>query len=257
MRLHPRPSSPTITFPSPFAFQNSQPPSSNFSILLRSRLARPLLATIALLSIYRLLSASFSFSDQQTIAKSNLHQEEADFGRIDQAEGGRIVTFGSYLDELYVTLEKKEGKRERSLCLTVSNRHLVHSTTAVLAHFVESLNKDRLDGPEDPKGPGSEREVVLVALCADLECLEESARRKWRAYGGYRLTKPSESSSIDWLKLSGIVDALRAGFDVLYVDPDLVFTRDPRQLLEKAFEASDLVATKDPRNASSGSIGTS
>jgi len=155
------------------------------------------------ITLHRLLLSEFSKARETTVAKSILNKEESDFGRIDQVEGGRTVTFGSYLDELYVALEKKEGKRERLLWLTILNRHVVHSTTAVLAHFIESLDEDRPEGLEDRKGPGREGEVVLVVLCADAECLEESARKNWRAYGGYRLMNPTEASTIDWIKLSG------------------------------------------------------
>lgn len=203
MRLHPRPSSPTITLPPPFALTHG-PPSSNFSRLSRSRLARLLLAILLVISLHRLLLSNFSEPDQKNIVKSNLNdQEESDFGSIDQVEGGRTVTFGSYLDELYERQKGNEGQREQLLWLTISNRHLVHSTTAVLAHFVESLNEDRPEGLEDRKGPGREGEVVLVVLCADAKCLEESARKNWRAYGGYRLMNPTEASTIDWIKLSG------------------------------------------------------
>ncbi|GAA6061968.1 hypothetical protein JCM10212_005212 [Sporobolomyces blumeae] len=210
-----------------------------------------ILAAVVLLG-YQIV---YRFSPSASTSFNLVVPVEDDFGTVGQVEGGRKTTFRSYLQSLDEDGLPEQVSR-RHLWLTVSDRNLARSTTPVLEAFVDTLILQRRQNAtlaEDEHARAYEQ-VQLIVLCGDAWCLEESVRRNWAAYGGYRLTKPDGVGINEWMKLSGILDALHAGEDVVFVDPSIFLIQDPYPFLDPARDSSDMIVAETPLSAGSNLV---
>ncbi|GAA5881371.1 hypothetical protein JCM1840_004869 [Sporobolomyces johnsonii] len=219
--------------------------SSGKSALLRSRTARILFGCCLVILVYQLfVSRPAPPASPRLPADFGLPDDRFADGEIGHVEGGRTITFKTYLN----ALAKQTGEEAPHLWLTVADRHTIHSATPVLDYFVKDLNvKRRLEGIGG-------RSTALVVLCADDVCMEQCATRPFLCYGGYRNTRHWRLTPRVWTKLSGIIDSLTSGRDVLFVDPDVVLNSDPYPALEPAMDAVDLIALENATNTASGQI---
>ncbi|GAA6057295.1 hypothetical protein JCM3770_001703 [Rhodotorula araucariae] len=166
------------------------------------------------------------------LAEGSVDPVSKEYG-VPQVEPGRTITFRSYLDAvLGPTASDSVAHTIGQLWLTAADHASVTTWAAKLAARVAAMNEDR---PEHAR-------VVIVALCGDSECLQECRRRDWRCYGGFQRTKPPKQGIRAWMQVSGIVDVLASGRDVLYVHPGVAVLDDPLPDVSAASQAADLVA---------------
>ncbi|GAA5969373.1 hypothetical protein JCM11641_008094 [Rhodosporidiobolus odoratus] len=225
----------------------SRRPLTNAAIL-QSKVARAILAAALLLMGLR-ASGWFQASSRE---KANLAVRDEilnpDFqpSEIGQVERGRVITFRSYLKSKVVSSDSGEVPR---LWLTVADRRTIRTAAPALEYRVRQLNVQRRNG-----GLGG-RKTSLVVLCADKECLDQcQVRQAFSCYGGYANTKPLRMGIKPWMQMSGMIDALETGHDVLFIDSDAALIGDPFPVLEPAMDAVDLIAVENATNALTGHL---
>ncbi|GAA5939901.1 hypothetical protein JCM1841_000522 [Sporobolomyces salmonicolor] len=250
-----------LLLPRPVVGSSSSSPKS---ALLRSPIARIFFGCCLVVLVYQLFVSSHEPpAGPRLPADFALLDDRFADGEIGHVEGGRTVTLKTYLK----ALNKPTGEEVPHLWLTVADRHTIHSVTPVLDYFVKDLNvRRKLEGMRG-------KSTALVILCADDSCMEECARRPFLCYGGYRNTRHWRLTPRVWTKLSGIIDSLNSGRDVLFIDADVVLNRraspsvlhsatdidpclhsDPYPVLESAMDAVDIIALENATNTASGQI---
>ncbi|GAA5889159.1 hypothetical protein JCM6882_009759 [Rhodosporidiobolus microsporus] len=220
--------------------------------LLRSRYGKVAFVGLLLVLTVKIGGWLRPSDSHSTLSKRDepLHQQQqpllTPFDELQRLEQGRGIPFHTFLNSKATLGE--EG-RSPHLWLTTADRRTILSAASFLEHRVRQLNLERSSG-----GLGGRR-TSLVILCADEECLEECRMRQtFACYGGYQEGRPEIPRAAAWMKLSGIIDALDSGRDVLFVDPDAVVNGDPSPVLEPAMAAVDLVAVENATNPLSGHL---
>ncbi|GAA5859120.1 hypothetical protein JCM8547_004010 [Rhodosporidiobolus lusitaniae] len=228
--------------PSPAAFS---PFSQAKGAVLTSKAARAAFVAVALLLTVH-FSGWLRSEGPPPVQEEEVPRPDFKALDIDQVEHSRSVTFRSFL-KLQAGADAM-GELPR-LWTTTADRRTIKTTAAALEYRVRQLNTARAhDGLGTPP-------TALVVLCGDRECMEEcKAKETFSCYGGFINTRPVNMKISPWLKLAGIVDALDAGRDILFVDSDVAVNGDPYPILEPAMDAVDLVAVENATNSEGGPL---
>ncbi|GAA5823105.1 hypothetical protein JCM11251_007488 [Rhodosporidiobolus azoricus] len=228
------------------------PPPNVESTLLRSRRGKILfvglllLLTVKLSSLLRTSDPPSALAHRDDPLDGRQQLRLTPFDELQRLEQGRGISFRTFLNSK-VTLGE-EG-RAPYLWLTTADKRTVLSAASFLEHRVRQINLERSN-----EGLGGRR-TTLVILCTDEGCLENCRMRQTVAcYGGYQDGRPEIPVAAAWMKLSGIIDTLKSGRDVLFVDPDAVVNGDPCTVLEPAMAAVDLVAVENATNIAAGHL---
>ncbi|ORY75961.1 hypothetical protein BCR35DRAFT_353484 [Leucosporidium creatinivorum] len=167
---------------------------------------------------------------------------------IAKSHPGSTLTFKSYLKAHFpisAPLSDDLGEElaqdaRPHLWLTVADAQMMDGPTAGLQMMIRKLNQER-----EAK---MERRTELVVLCLDTGCLSKAEERGSYAYGGFRGGVPIRmvGGPREWFKVAGVLDALRSGRDVFFVDSEVYFKNDPYPLLDPLLNSADIVAGEMP-----------